>query len=547
MNFKFCLFRENHCSLNRFTCLVVFLILGCKTQKQLSYENKVENTPIEEGIVTVQELSTLGVWSSAKYIWKKDIQLNPVKGLIIKSKYHNNGRWVRVTEDFVDVTYCGVKADGLTLSDKALQDIFDGMAALGLKKIYFPKGKYVVGQIDIYPGFHIKGDQETWILKKENSTKFSRIFTFVKNLYSGEKDSETLTIENMNFDGRAHLQGTYEKYELEHQAMIFLHGDPSKKGRLKAEIKNCTFKNGVGDAIGLYVNVDAKIENIFVENVFRGGITATGGHSIITAKNVITKGDKHKTGIDIEIDGAGYANSYQLDFEGENFNLDGDFDVGVKSGNLTFKNIISNDTPFNIYSPDAKILIEDSKFHFKSSVSGEIYFPKNVTFRRTQFIFDVDPKDPTFEKPINILWNTSYQESKNLALTFDDCDFISKGKQIVGIYNSADLASNNNLLNVVNSRFKGNFSVNIDYHFGGTINVDNTYFEGDAGVLLKSLKSDRVYNYKATFNNIKFDKKMSYVVEYQENEANTLIIKDKSIKARSKGREMNGLTKVKTQ
>ena len=115
------------------------------------------------------------------------------------------------------------------------------------------------------------------------------------------KVESTKGVKGFIFDGSSQSQGPYRNYEQEHAALIFLNADRNYPGRLRVNIEDCTFVNGVGDAIHAYTNTYVKVKTCTAINVFRGGFVLTGGNSIAEVKEFTTMGDIDPTGIDVEV------------------------------------------------------------------------------------------------------------------------------------------------------------------------------------------------------------------------------------------------------
>jgi len=205
--------------------------------------------------------------------------------------------------EYIDVTDYGISANSSRDQTDAIQKLFDNKRKNG--KFFFPKGKYHISTLHIYEGIQISGEEHTWFIRLKNQGKWSRMFNTINYEYSGTEDSEVVKFSKINIDGNFENQGEYTRHQLEHQAMIFLVADRKLPGRLKVEIDSCNFINGVGDAIAVHYNVDARITNSQMTDVFRGGITVGGGHSKVYANNINIGGEIHKTGIDVEVDGRG--------------------------------------------------------------------------------------------------------------------------------------------------------------------------------------------------------------------------------------------------
>ncbi len=222
--------------------------------------------------------------------------------------------------------------------------------------LLFPPGNYLVTSVGLRPGVHYLGYGAT-ITRPANQGKWVRSFDAAKQgyLYSGDEDSAMLTIEGLTFDGQRVTQDEYQKYQLEHAHLLFLQADPEQAGRLRARIVNCQFQDCVADAISLYTNVDVQIMNCTARDCFRGGITITGGHSRIQVVNFTAHGKVHPTGIDVEVDGAGFGGSYKIELTLNGLMLpDGDFDVAVFDGSVVLGNKHRNALP-SIFTPAMRV------------------------------------------------------------------------------------------------------------------------------------------------------------------------------------------------
>jgi hypothetical protein len=344
-------------------------------------------------------------------------------------------KFINVTEQNIfNVTNYGAKGDGIQDDTISVQKAIRAAVTNGGGSVFFPKGTYLVTSVDINENIIYEG--ENAVLKRpENLTdkigrknaKWVRTFTNQNSSYEGDEDSQLLIIRNLTFDGSSQTQGPYKKYELEQAALVFLMGNKVKKGRLKALIENCIFKNGVGDAVHAFVNTDVTMVNCMAENVFRGGFVMTGGNSKAYIRNLTTKGQNDPTGIDIEIDSPGYSGSYKVEVVLKDLNLlDGDFDVGVKDGSVVTGSNITAKAPFNLYAKDSTVTFSNCSFDVHPD--NRIFFPKRVTFSDCVFnaVTEGYDKEVGNGKAIAspfIAWNISDTQEKNQSVTFNRCKF----------------------------------------------------------------------------------------------------------------------------
>jgi hypothetical protein len=211
-------------------------------------------------------------------------------------------------------------------------------------------------------------------------------------LWSSDDDSPLLTLEGLQFDGNLAEQGSYQKYELEQAHLLFLCADAKRSGRLCVRVSNCTFRNGVADAISVYTNVEAQIVNCTAIDCFRGGLTITGGFTRVQVANFLARGKRHATGVDVEVDGSGFGGTRQIELLLDNLSLpDGDFDIGVGDHSVVLGTNISARAPFNLYGGGTATLKFTNCVFGVGVFSGNgnrIVLPGHTTFSNCRFLVD---------------------------------------------------------------------------------------------------------------------------------------------------------------
>ncbi|MCA9143759.1 MAG: hypothetical protein H6823_23790 [Planctomycetaceae bacterium] len=372
----------------------------------------------------------------------------------------------------------GALGDGITDDTAAIQSAIDAVGKLG-GTLQFPPGTYLVTSVGLRPGVRYLGYGAT-IKRPANQGKWVRSFNAAKEgyLYLGDEDSPMLTIEGLTFDGQRTAQTDYQQYQLEQAHLLFLQADAKRSGRLHARIVNCQFQDSVADAISLYTNVDAQIMNCTARDCFRGGITITGGNSRIQVVNFTAYGKTHATGIDVEVDGAGFGGSHRIELTMNGLMLpDGDFDLGVHDGSVVLGTNISARAPFNLYAHDASVRISNSEFGIGrySGTGNRIVHPGDVTFQNCRFHIDGESSEEASKwAAIHVYWNLSQGEDVNQSLKLLDCDFevgpgVAKQDTTYAIYCEGDLAERKNRLLVEGGRISSTFNYGVFINQGGTV------------------------------------------------------------------------------
>jgi Pectate lyase superfamily protein/Calx-beta domain len=362
----------------------------------------------------------------------------------------------------------GAVGDGITDGTQAIQKAIDTVYSQGGGEIVFPSGEYLVTSVKLKDNITYSGFGAT-IKRPANQDKWMR--TFVAE-YAGEEDSKPLIIQGFTFDGNSQNQGSYQDYELEQAHLIFLEGSSDFPGKLKAYIKNCTFKNGVADAISVYTNVDVKVDNVEAINVFRGGFVLIGGNSSAQVHNLTTRGEIDDTGIDIEIDGRGYGNSLKVDVILENLNLiDGDFDVAVEEGSTVTGNNIFADAPFYLFALNSTIKLTNSQFKVGAAdgKSNRIVFPHDVTFENCEFYATRKETGESYQffSIADVWWqHRGYRTQQNQRLIFKNSSFkvdsnINETDTTYAIHLRENSPVNNNRLILEGVKFSKEFDAEI--------------------------------------------------------------------------------------
>lgn len=388
----------------------------------------------------------------------------------------------------------GALGNGVADDTAAIQAAVNAAAA-GRGTVLIPPGTYMVTAIQLAPGITISGYGAT-LKRPANQPNWTRtLYTAATGTgsWSSTSDSPLLTIEGLTLDGNSANQGAYRGYQLEQAHLIFLTANTSSAatnaGRLRVNLRDLVLRSSVADGISLYVNVDAQISNCRADSCFRGGLTVTGGYTRLQVQNFATTGAVDVTGIDVEIDGAGYGGSLAVDAVFDGMVLDGDFDIAVGSGStVTATNVVSG-PGFYLYAQGSTVRIADSRFQVGSfsSEANRIVYPHDVTFQNVVFeLAGVSEVGAVDGAAAHIYWNVANSTVGGQRCRFLDCDFrvaagVSSGLTLVAIYAEPDLPEYDNRLIVEGGSISSAYDAGLVMAQGGRWIVKETEIEAATG------------------------------------------------------------------
>ena len=398
-------------------------------------------------------------------------------------------------ESSVSVKDFGARGDGTTDDTEAIQKAIDEVGKVG-GTLHFPAGTYMVTSVGLRPGVRYLGYGAT-IKRPADQGKWVRTFNAAKEgyAYSGEKDSPLLTIEGLTFDGSLSDQGEYKKYQLEQAHLIFLSAQADSPGRLRARVLNCQFENNVADGLSLYTNVDVVVTNCSARDCFRGGITITGGGSRIQINNFKAQGKLHASGIDVEVDGAGFGGRHRIELIINGMSLpDGDFDIAVSDDSVVLGSNIIARAPFYLHGRNSSLRFSNCHFGVgrHSGYSNRIVYPGDVTFHNCRFEIDgVSAPAPTTTEgeteekadrwsAVHVFWNIGNSKQEGQALRLIDCDFhvgneINNSDTTYAVYTEGDHSERNNRLVMSGGRIDPAFDYGVNLFQGGTLRLSDTW------------------------------------------------------------------------
>jgi len=412
----------------------------------------------------------------------------------------------------VDVKSYGAKGDGTSDDTVAIQAAVDAVKDNG-GTIVFPSGTYIVGQVNVTGGLTLKtkdGEATTAVIKTKNyAGAWNRCFTTQASgyMHNDSTDSAPLNFSNLDFDGNLANQGAYIQYELEHQAAIFVMANINNTGKLIVNISDCNFKDGVAGAMAIYTNTIATINNCTATDYFKGAVVAVGDGGEIYISDLTTDGNLHRTGINIEPEGAS-----ELYIEAENMDINGCLDIKLINGSTFIgENIKVRRGPFFLYSRDSTMEFLDSEFHAGAKSTSHIYYPHNVKFDNCDFFALRESSDTAVEySAAFVYFNLGTAAEEDQKLTFKKCRFkMDSGflstDTVYAVYNNSSKNALNNVIELQDCTIDSGYDYGIYVKQGGILRAVNVSTAADTGVFLGATNSYADYYFDAVLDNVSFE------------------------------------------
>ncbi len=379
-----------------------------------------------------------------------------------------------------DVRDFGARGDGAAEDTAAVQAAVD-RAAAARGVVHFGPGRYPVKVVHLAPGITLEGERAT-ILRPPGQPNFTRTFQIAESgarTWGGDSDSDLLTLRGLVFDGNSAGQGAYRHYEQQQSHLLFLAADPARAGRLRVRLENLTFRDSVADGISLYTNVDAQVVDCRADDCFRGGLVATGGNTSIRVSNFRTTGARDRTGIDVEVDAAGFGGTRRLELTIDGMVLDGDFDVAVYDGSVVAGTGIVSGEGLYLVAPGSTVRLSDSRFQVGtfSSEANRIVYPHDVTFTGCTFeLVNVGDVGPVDGAAAHVYWNVAGSTVGGQRCRFVDCDFrvgagVPAARTLAAILAEPDVAGSGNRLVVEGGSISPGYDHGILLVHGGRAEV----------------------------------------------------------------------------
>lgn len=256
-------------------------------------------------------------------------------------------------------------------------------------------------------------------------------------------DALPITIRNLNFDGNLANQGSYTSYELQQSPLLLIKGNKVGVGRQPVVLENLTFTGSVSDGVHLVENVNASLKNIRATDCFRGGITITGGHSIIDVDGYVGDGDVCGAHVDVEVDTSGFGGGKGIDLSMRNIKVQSGikpfspFQLTLSRNSGSFVNIDSliSESGFVCYGQGSTTVITNSEIHTNNNgFSDEIFLPGDITFNNTHFVANSLKATASSVDALYVETgvNNEYYSYSPTTVTFNNCEWD------VGVINPQD-------------------------------------------------------------------------------------------------------------
>ncbi len=187
-------------------------------------------------------------------------------------------------------------------------------------------------------------------------------------VYSSDYDSPLWEIMNGTLDGNRDNRSPFTGFEKEQSHLIFWGADANKKGRARLKLHpSVKLINSCGDGVLVYNNCDLIADYAYSRACFRGGITASGGYSKISARGFTDDIAPNAISINLEFDSLGFGGtrSASVDLTGVTTNNSVELDIrdgGVvdisrmnmmQGSSITF----TGDGTSNIYGKNSKLRV----------------------------------------------------------------------------------------------------------------------------------------------------------------------------------------------
>lgn len=275
------------------------------------------------------------------------------------------------------------------------------------------------------------------------------LFTFI----SPNSNDEPLPIyiSDCIFDGNCwEIWSIEEGFSQQQSSLITVFGNANYTSRIHAKFYNITVQNSASDGFHIRDNADVYIENAVSNECFRGGLTCTGGGSLVKVNGFEFNGNLVPDGIDLETDSG---NTSLNEYYFTNITINNDLDLGLPSNNslIVIDNMVSKGncdikgTLKGTYISNSYFSTSDPTKNFTFSSTGSEY--KKLAF--TNCIFE-GAKNENENTGTFINMTQAYEGDLTtqikVKIKFDNCDFRN-------LYTVSGTACRNGQIDFLNCNF----------------------------------------------------------------------------------------------
>lgn len=332
-------------------------------------------------------------WYDDRTNWDNSVEA-ALEGRLSESAL--SGEFSRVIEAPVDPHRYGAVGDGVTDDTAALQSAVDAIRDAGEGTLRLRPGyTYVVDRLNVQAGLTIEGTGAT-IFRPANTPNWHRTITNeLRSPAASSVDSKPIILRGLTIDGNLAEQGPYTQYQLQQSMLINIQGNKLGAGRQTFIAEGLRLRNSVSDGIHIWHNVDATIRDLDAQDCFRGGVTITGGHTIVRLDNFRGHGDLHGAHIDMEVDSAGFGGTKRADLTARDVRIETAYPTG-RSLNLdafdgAFIDIDGLVAQSGMYvtAPSGRVSIRNGEIHTYSAASAgyrNVFPCADAVFENIRFV-----------------------------------------------------------------------------------------------------------------------------------------------------------------
>lgn len=349
-----------------------------------------------------------------------------------------------------------------------LQASLAAAAASGRGVVQLEPGEYFVSSLSVAPGTALVGYGAT--LLRPNNAEPSTITLRVD--HAAETDSTPTLVAGLTIDGRRDEQGPFQALELQDAHLLYLGGDASQPGRVRAFVDAVTFRNATADGLAVGPNADVEACQLVAEDVYREGVSVHGGNTRFSLQGLRASATLGTTGIWLDGDTLGFQDSRTVDVTLLDVTLSsGDFEVSIAEGsNLEMNRFHMEAGPFRLRAPQSVVRITDSELQLGTPSERHNHWdsPDDVEVTRTTIVTsETVDEDSEIEEAdrewsaISVIWAPLAAEVPPTSiLLFRDC-----------VFQTADDVESTDVVHLLESTTEGGRLV--------VINGDNTNCQCD--------------------------------------------------------------------